>query len=147
MHFFHEQIFLTNLHSVMISRSTETPNSCNVLPFPFDSHTRSGTILQDRLKEHKPSPTQPSSNIRTVPQATHSRNTTKPIRPSTPKTPIKICTRIRAQAIPAIRANMLRVLLRLSNLRLQLRCAGVDELELGELRVEDADDFGELGEG
>jgi hypothetical protein len=74
------------------------------------------------------------------------RNTTKPLRPSTAEAPVEVLRRVRAKSLPAIGTSAVRLLLRLGDLFLKLRGAGVDELELRELGVEDANDLCELDE-
>lgn len=70
---------------------------------------------------------------------------TVPLHSAPPKTPIKVIRRIGAQSVPAISAaDSAALLLRLVDLVLQLGGARVDELELRELCVEDADDLCEL---
>lgn len=60
------------------------------------------------------------------------------------ETPIKVVRRVGAEAIPATGAHCAAFLLRLVDFILQLRGARVNELELRELSVEDADDLCEL---
>lgn len=70
--------------------------------------------------------------------------TTIPLHPVTTETPVEVICRVCTQAVPAVGADSAALFLRLGNLLLQLRGAGVDELELRELGVEDADDLCEL---
>jgi hypothetical protein len=72
------------------------------------------------------------------------RRTAKTLRPAATETPVKVFGGISAQAVPAIGTDALCFLLGLGDLVLQLRGTRVDELELGELGVEDADNLCEL---
>lgn len=69
---------------------------------------------------------------------------TVPLNPIATEAPVEVICRVCTQTIPSVGANSTALLLRLVDLLLQLRSAGVDELELRELGVEDADDLGEL---
>ena len=64
--------------------------------------------------------------------------------PVAAEAPVKVVCWICAQAIPAVCADRSALLVGLVDFVLQLRGAGVDELELRELRVEDADDLCKL---
>lgn len=68
----------------------------------------------------------------------------KSFRPSTPEATHKIVRRIRAESMPAIRTNTLCLLLCLVDFLPQRSGARINELELGKLCVEDADDLGQL---
>lgn len=70
--------------------------------------------------------------------------TTVPLDPVATEAPVEVIRRIGAQPIPSIGANSAALLLRLVDLLLQLRSAGVDELELRELGVEHSDDLRKL---
>lgn len=70
------------------------------------------------------------------------RHTTKTLCPPSTETAVKVLCRIRAQAVPAIVTDTLSFALGLCDFFLELRGSGVDELELCELGVEDADDLG-----
>jgi hypothetical protein len=72
------------------------------------------------------------------------RCTAKALRPAATETPVKVFGGICAQAVPAIGTDALCFLLGLGDLVLQLRGTRVDELELGELGVEDANNLCEL---
>jgi hypothetical protein len=76
----------------------------------------------------------------------HLRVTAVTLRPVAAEAPVEIFGRIRAQSVPAICTDNAAFLLRLADLLLQLRGTGIDELELRELGVEDADDLCELSE-
>ena len=70
--------------------------------------------------------------------------TTVPLDPVTTEAHVEVIRRISAQSIPSIGANSAALLLRLVDLLLQLRSAGVDKLKLRELGVEHADDLCKL---
>jgi hypothetical protein len=72
------------------------------------------------------------------------RHTAKALRPSTTVAPVKVLGGVRTKSLPATRTRAVRLLLRLVDLLLELRSARVDELELRELGVEDADDLCKL---
>ena len=74
------------------------------------------------------------------------RVTAVALRPVAAEAPVEVLGWICAQAIPAICTNNAAFLLCLADLLLQLRGTGVDELELRELGVEDADDLCELSD-
>lgn len=70
--------------------------------------------------------------------------TTVPLDPIAAEAPVKIIRRIGTQSIPAVGANSTALLLCLVDLLLQLRGAGVNELKLRELGVEDANNLCKL---
>ena len=76
----------------------------------------------------------------------HLRMTTVTLRPVAAEAPVEVLGWVCAQAVPAVRTDDAAFLLRLADLLLQLRGTGVDELELRELSVEDADDLCELSD-
>jgi hypothetical protein len=72
------------------------------------------------------------------------RNTTEALRPASTEAAHEVIRRISTESVPAICADALGFLLSLGDFLFELGGAGVDELELGELGVEDADDLCQL---
>jgi hypothetical protein len=72
------------------------------------------------------------------------RHATKALRPAATEAPVKVLGGICAQTVPAIGTDALSFLLGLGDLVLQLRGTRVDELELRQLGVEDANDLCKL---
>lgn len=110
-------------------------------------HRHPHSILRTKATPHKrPTmhpPIQPDSNrtptgFRMPPSL---RMTTVPLHRVSAEAPVEVIRRVCAEAVPAVGADSAGLFLRLVDLVLQLRGAGVNELELGELGVEDADDL------
>jgi hypothetical protein len=72
------------------------------------------------------------------------RHTTKSLRPASTEATHEVIRRISTKTVPAIRTDTLGLFLGLSDFLFELGGTGVDELELGELGVEDADDLCQL---
>ena len=73
-----------------------------------------------------------------------SRHTSEPFRSIAPEASVKVFCRITAQPLPTVGGETLAFLLRSLELLLQLVGTGVDDLKLSEMRVEHADNLGEL---
>jgi hypothetical protein len=72
------------------------------------------------------------------------RHTTKSLSPASTEAAHEVIRRISTKTVPAIRTDTLSLLLGLCDFLFELGGAGVDELELGKLGVEDADNFCQL---
>lgn len=72
------------------------------------------------------------------------RNATKSITAPALEAPHEVVCRVRSKTIPSISTGPLALLLCFVDFLLELVRARVDELELGELRIEYTDDLGQL---